>query len=408
MANLEDKSAPRLHTPEEIARETTRNAQLKLLEENRKIIAERVAENSNDPDWALQAMGETATQFMKRLDQTGKQLTSDLKNNKWMQRMQKAFSNDDKAEGVLESIFEKIATEVPGPDGDTRKVDHPYIQKNFFKVEGLPKKIPNYGINSAIYKDADFINGALSKPGLTEEQRSVLMDMGQALQTFAMNDWNRWAKEMATNARKNNYSDKVILEMGTVGVALAAASAAVLTGIMSLSSGKASAAPLLYGGIAGILAFPDARKAIFGGKHQVALDQLGNNLDKNFRKSAASAKVEGRSGEKLLTRLMHPDAEIDTFNEHMKLAVSDPTNLPTKEEKDAFAEMLAPKNENFRNILDDPDPEQYLALTQVENITDPDAQKTVKFFGLSGAAKYNREASQKIKLLEQSSEVLPA
>ena len=393
-----------MHSPRESATEKTREAHLEMLEEERTLRAEKIAEKADDPDWVIQTTGENATRWLKRMENTGKQLAASLNSgeNSWKNRMEKAFEGDGQElmQKKLDAIFEKLNADVPDPDTG-RSLDHPYLEKRFIRVKGVPGGIPNYGISRAIYKDAEFINEALRTPGITQQQRDVLMEMGRTLETYAMNDRERMAKEMYTNARGNNYTDNAIRQMGKVGIIIVAAAAALLTGAMSIAKGKFSITPLLYAGIAAFLASPDLRKSVFGGEHQTALSQLAESVQSDeFKEEDKKYHIEGPGWSAVVKDVTTPDIQTAAFIGKMK------DGTATQIEKDAYASrMIGDTNSDARKDLQRmlADPKDFVRFAKrMQKMTDPDARKAGNYFVSLNRSAFKRQFRQKVENMEDA------
>jgi hypothetical protein len=378
-------------------------------EEARKERAERVAESAQNPEWVIQATGENATKFLKRLDNTGKQLAESLSQNgesSWKNRMERAFEEQEPMQEKLDAIFEKLNADVPDPDTD-RTIDHPYLEKRFIRVKGIPGGIPNYGISQALYKDARFVYSALQTPGITPAQRQVLLEMGRTLETYAQNDQGRLAQEMISSRRKNNYTDNAIKEMGKVGIIVVAAAAALLTGAMSIAKGKFSATPLLYAGIAAFLASPDFRKSIFGGEYQAALKQLGESVNSDeFKELSQTYNIQGPEWASATEQIMKPNIQTTAFIDAMK------NGNATVEDKTAFASRVIPNmtnpkaHANLVQMINHPtDFVRY--VERMQTVKDPDAQQAQLYVIRDGAMRYNRNAKGKMQAIEKKEEEKP-
>lgn len=350
-------------------------------------ISTKIALDANNSHRVREGVTKGSKIFLSRMNAIGPSLYEGL-GTTWEADLSSAFADHRGMERTMQKIADKLNREAPDPE---RKggPSHPYFAKYSESVKGLGS-LSTYHLSHAIYKDMETITAALQTPGITAEQTSVLQRLHAALESYAANDPARTVKEGVRNAHKNSMTTIGFNKMGQIAGILAFGTAAVFTGGIALLKKTPSAAPLLYGGVAALLAFPDLYKSFFDGEQYAALKQFQDKVNPSAFKKAAQ-KIPGEGGRALTAKLMDGEQK----NRVMIEAIA--SGKATAEQKDAYTKDVVPRENQqeyakIRTFLDDS--ESFAALTSVGDMTNKMAQEGVlDFIGL-GAATFYRDGKE--------------
>lgn len=245
---------------------------------------------------------------------------------------------------VLEEIFTGL-TQAPLLD-PTTGADHP-----FFRTEKIHKE----GMDDWVWNELD-----LTK---LSGYRDTIRELSVTSPEF-INEWNRlddmvemtmetagarYLSQQWLKRNSDDYTDKAtgkILQM--TGFILAAAAAAI-TGTIAFASKKSFTAPLLYAGIAGLIASPQLRRMLFGAPNAAAVETINAVLmNKPFLRQCKKYNVQGEGWANMANDCFGPEAEVRKFLHDVK----DP-ELNHNDVIDTFVSGYPEIEESLRRMIAD-------------------------------------------------------
>lgn len=200
----------------------------------------------------------------------------------------------------LGPILEAVTTGVETQTGDA--IEHRYLRAR--ETEEGPGSW--YGIDfRRIEKDQKMIESILqAAPDMAPDLQSDLHDLQRALGEYARVDpslpMDRWG------LIKPNGGTEKVLGMARVAGIIAATAAAVFTGVLALARKEGFQAPLLYAGIAGLLASPELRRSLFGSKADNLLAEIDTTVNSSaFKESVRDYNIAGTAWRSFAEDVMH-------------------------------------------------------------------------------------------------------
>lgn len=221
---------------------------------------------------------------------------------------QRAVLNGIHAGGALTSELEEIMLAVTTVvDTSNGTIEHRYLQSKEGAAAGGRSW---YGIDfKRIDADKRIVAGLkASHPALAAD----LTEVERALYEYARPDPSLPADRWGTIER--NAGDKQILGMARLAGIIVAGSAAVLTGILAIGRRDGFKAPLLYAGIAGLLAYPEIRRTFFGSTAENALAQVDATVNtRDFKENVRRYDISGQTWSTFAEDVMHSSGTTASF-----------------------------------------------------------------------------------------------
>ncbi len=382
-------------------------------------IAVDMATKVNDPKYAQEVLNKRASFFPKHMQTVADQLSATLDATDWDARMDTAFEKQKVMKGQLKAIRKKLGLTALKSE-EKALTSHPYLAKHSLLVEGWNKMtLPEFHITREIYQDIDFLKQAAEIPGITAEQKNILLQLQGSLEQYAANDAGRQAKEMITRKLKNNFTDRAINQMArmTFGLAFGAATVAAGTigAVHMFTNGKKSNGSELipalgFAGLTLFVANPGFAQSIIGGVKQRALDELKKSVNTSeFKVSAKKYGMQGPIGHNV-AMVMH-DSSPKIADSVDKCAAG----IATPEEKEFLVKTVlpakaTPQERDTMNAFWN-DPMAVAAIGTIRRITDPDAFGVAVDFLTLGMGKFYQKAKNEeatIKAHLGPEEILPA
>lgn len=361
-------------------------------------ISEKAASFANKPvAYRGNIIREHSKQLLRRLDATGKQWHEHLATQGWEEHLSDAFADDPKTQTLLGSIFNKLSLDAPDETGEPR---HPYIQLQKESVKGMRGSLVTARISADIHSDMRYLDGLLQR-GINPDQRTVVEELRGALQEYASHDYGRMVAERWRDQSGKHYPDQAMLEMGRTAGVLIAGAAALFTGAMELKQGRFPISGLLYGGIAGLLAFPGVITSLFAGKNQASLNEIDKHLNKPaFKKAAKQSRIEGPRWTGFMDAQLKREPALMSFNEKMRRGTA------TEDDKRAISEQYfgdGPESRHFAQLTQDP--AAYDSVASFSDMRDDDAKKTALLFVKERCAQYFDETQAGLKEAKRANDV---
>lgn len=215
----------------------------------------------------------------------------------------------------LQELEAMRATILAGVEtGTGAEIEHRYMRAKE-KPEGFPSW---YGIDfRAIEADKRMIRSIREAHPGNPALAGYLTQMERALNEYARVDpslpSDRWG------IIHRNRGDEQMLGMGrTVGIIVAVVAAA-FTGVMALGRKKGFTAPLLYAGVAGLLASPGLRLSLFGSKNEKMLAEVDATVNaRSFKENVRTYDIAGNDWRTFAEGVMKSGSETGTFLRELK------------------------------------------------------------------------------------------
>lgn len=361
--------------------------------------AEKIAIIAENQEKTQEGLKHGTELFLKRMEAVGRDLSEHTLGKSWTADVAAAFSGTDEGENLSESLqemAEKLTAEVP--DVNTGMPQHPYLTpyNDYIKHAG---NIPTFRIMGTL-ADIRTLENLLKERSLTPAQRGVTQKLLSALTAYAKNDPGAMAKELFIDKEQNSPANRAFNKMGQIGIVLAAGTAFLFTGGISILKGKPSVTPLFYGGTAALFMFPDLYKSLFGTKQQGAVDQFRRKIsDPAMLKTAVTYNMKGPGWTNTFHQMNRPTTDVDAFSEKME------NGTATDADMVLFANTMIPTmqdeegNKNLLKVLRD-DPEAFKKMRGFKDITEPEAVAAADYFFRSGAIEFSSKARQKKQEVE--------
>lgn len=300
----------------------------------------------------------------------------------------------DRVAGMFDAL-----TQIPGPEAVRDGSAHPYLSSQEQQSEqGDPWHF--YEVNfDKIAADRALLQQL--KNAHPEQAKAIAM-LDSSLENFARQD-RRFALHEWQQSRKENYTDQTIGKMGKMTVFIIAASAAVITGIMALANRKFSAAPLLYAAVAGLIASPKLRRAIFQSEHQAVLEDVDNVLNnKQFIEKTKRFSIEGDAWATAAEAIMDP-AHSET-NALLQLLEQHPASRdPIEADINTYVTTLSPDStvqSALKTMIMNGEFPAF--VNQIRHTSKKDAQEVILDYIRRGAGRYRKD----VKTVQNTEEAI--
>lgn len=253
-------------------------------------------------------------------------------------------TNGDTLGDELEGILDAVTVPV---DMNDWPLEHRYL-----RGKEAPEGFPSwYGIDFRKVEADRRIVAGLRKAH--PEYEADLAEIERALSEYARPDPSLPADRWGLIQR--NAGDQKVLGMAKYAAIIIAGFAAVTTGIIALGKREGFKAPLLYAAIAGLLAFPDMRRAIFGSKAENVLAEVDGTVNaRDFKESVRTYDIAGDDWRSFADDVMHSPTETRQFLRDLsRHPVDSPLNKETIDDYVNTAMPEGPAREQLRQMIMD-------------------------------------------------------
>ncbi len=275
---------------------------------------------------------------------------------------------------------------------------HRYLYRDNIPKKNESQDTATYGILfGKCEEDYDFLQELIAMhPDKSEELRQLQ----SMINRFVQVDPRNLGMYQVARSRNSGYGTQGLKQMGKMSLFLAGTGLAVITGIMSISQKKFSAAPFLYAAVAGLVASPSLRRLLFSPQQEIQLHEINTVLnDRQFLIASQTYNIQGARWRALADQLMNSrnNKTLKQFVESLR------KDTATDTEKETFVKNMtldAAEQEQLKNMINQ---KKFVYFAdQLMSVGTKDAKSVIGDYIERGAAKYAKEIRSVEDVLEES------